>query len=150
MIALLVNPNNTNTKQNIASAEDRPRQGATAPDREGHRPRRDRDAFASLRPLHASALVVSADPFLSNQREQIATLASRHAVPAIYAWRESPRPAASSAMDRASRLLSPNGHLRRKVLKGAKPADMPVQQPTTFELVINLKTAQTLGLTVPQ
>src|SRR5258705_12781923 len=108
-------------------------------------------AFASLVQLHAGALVVGADPFLSGRREQLVALASRRAVPSIYAWREF---AASGglisygpSLTSAFRLV---GHFAGKVLKGAKPADLPVQQPTKFELVINLKTAEALGLTVPQ
>jgi putative ABC transport system substrate-binding protein len=107
-------------------------------------------AFASVVQLHAGALVVSADPFLSNRREQLVALASRHAVPAIYAWREF---AASGG------LISYGPSLRAafgligiyvgKILKGAKPSDLPVQQPTKFELAINIKTAKSLGLTVP-
>jgi putative tryptophan/tyrosine transport system substrate-binding protein len=107
-------------------------------------------AFASLVHLHAGALVVGADPFLTGRREQIVALASRHAVPSIYAWREF---AASgglisygASLTSAFRLLGPYAG---KILKGAKPADLPVQQPTTFELVINLKTAQALSLTIP-
>ena len=107
-------------------------------------------AFASLVQLQAGALLVAADPFLSLRREQLVELASRHAVPSIYAWREF---AASgglisygASLTSAFRLL---GHYAEKVLDGAKPADLPVQQPTTFELVINLKTAKALGLTVP-
>jgi putative ABC transport system substrate-binding protein len=108
-------------------------------------------AFASLVQLHAGALVVPGDPLLSSRREQIVALASRHAVPSIYAWSEfaaiggliSYGPSLMSAY----RLLGPYA---AKVLRGAKPAEMPLQQPTTFELVINLRTAKALGLTVPQ
>src|SRR5215467_11155973 len=107
-------------------------------------------AFASLVQLHAGALVVAGDPFLSSRREQLVALASRRAVPSIYAWREF---AASgglisygSSLTSADRLV---GHYAGKVLKGAKPADLPVQQQTTFELVIDLKTVKELGLSVP-
>ena len=108
-------------------------------------------AFASLVQLQAGALLVLADPFLSSRREQLVALASRHAVPSIYAWREF---AASgglisygASLTSALRLV---GTYAGKVLKGAKPAEMPVQQATTFQLVINLNTANALGLTVPQ
>jgi putative tryptophan/tyrosine transport system substrate-binding protein len=152
VIALLVNPNLANTKQNIASAEDFARaKGLQLPIVKATTAGEIEDAFASLPTLHASALIVSADPFLSNQREQIVALASRHAVPAIYAWREFAAAGGlisyGSSLPAAFRLM---GIYAGKILKGANPADMPVQQPTTFELVINLKTARALGLDIPQ
>jgi ABC-type uncharacterized transport system substrate-binding protein len=108
------------------------------------------DAFASLVQLHAGAFILGPDPFLNSRREQITTLAARHAVPAIYDLREN---AAAGGLISYGPSLTGTwrqvGIYAGRILKGAKPADLPVQQPTRFELVVNLKTAQTLGLTVP-
>src|SRR4029077_16203227 len=107
-------------------------------------------AFASLVQLHAGAFIRGPDAFLNSRREQITTLAARHAVPAIYDFREN-----AAAGGLISYGPSLPGTWRQvgiyvgKILKGPKPADLPVQQPTTFELVVNLKTAAALGLTVP-
>ena len=107
-------------------------------------------AFATLVQLHAGALVVRLRSVLHSRREQLVALAARHAVPAIYRVarvRCCRRP--DQLWTEPHRRLSPRSAFMRKILKGAKPADLPVQQPTTFELVVNLKTAKALGLTVP-
>ena len=107
-------------------------------------------AFASLVQLKVDALVVGTDPFFTSRREQIVSLASRYAVPAIYEWQEFA--AAGGLISYGTSLTAlyrEVGIYVGKVLKGTKPADLPIQQPTNFELVINLKTAKALGLTIP-
>jgi putative ABC transport system substrate-binding protein len=107
-------------------------------------------AFASLVELHAGGLLVSADGVFFALRDQIVALASRHVVPGIYAWREFA--AAGGLISYGPSLPAINrqqGIYAGRILNGAKPADLPVQQPTTFELIVNLKTAKALGLIVP-
>jgi putative ABC transport system substrate-binding protein len=97
----------------------------------------------------ADALFVSADPFFTDRRDQIVALAARHGLPAIYPWRQ-------YALAGGLASYGPNiadayrmiGRFAGRILKGAKPETIPVQEPNTFELVINLKTAKALGLTV--
>ena len=108
-------------------------------------------AFETVaRPDRPDALFVGPDSFNTLHREQIVGLAARHAIPAIYAWREFP--AAGGLISYGTRLADTYrqvGVYTGRILKGEKPADLPVAQPTKFELVINLKTAKALGLDVP-
>ena len=108
-------------------------------------------AFASLAQKRADALLVGPDPFFNNRRVQLATLAARHAVPAIYAVARVCRSRRADELRSEPRRTQYRqaGIYTGRILKGEKPADLPVLQPTKFEFVINLQTARTLGLDVP-
>jgi ABC-type uncharacterized transport system substrate-binding protein len=106
--------------------------------------------FASLAQLQAGAMVIASDPFLNSHSEQIAALALRHAMPTMHQFREFP--AAGGLMGYGGSITDSYrlvGEYTGRILKGEKPADLPVQQYTKVELIINLKTARALGLTVP-
>jgi putative tryptophan/tyrosine transport system substrate-binding protein len=107
-------------------------------------------AFASLVKLHADALVLGPDALFNNRREQIVALSARHAVPVISPWRELAAAGGLISYGPSFTAISRQvGVYAGRILKGEKPADLPVQRPTTFELVVNLNTAKALGLTLP-
>ena len=111
------------------------------------RPSEIETAFVDLVQQRADALQVSGDGYLLTQADQIVTLAARHAVPAIYAW--PPYTAVGGLMSYGTNIRDAwrqAGIYTGRILKGEKPADPPVQQVTKIDLVINLKTAKTLGL----
>jgi putative tryptophan/tyrosine transport system substrate-binding protein len=107
-------------------------------------------AFTAMVQQGADALLVMADPFFNNRREQLVALVARHAVPAVYEWREFAE--AGGLMSYGSSITEAHrqtGLYTGQILKGTKPADLPFQRAVKIELVINLRTAKTLDLTFP-
>lgn len=151
VIALLVNPNNANAEPIVRQLQEAAARGSMQVRvlKAGSEAEIDA-AFATLEQLPADALIVGPDTFFTTRRERIIALAARHAIPAIYSqsWfaRAGGLLAYGPSLQPAYRL---KGNYAGKILSGARPADLPVQQPTTFELLINIKTAKALGLDVP-
>jgi putative ABC transport system substrate-binding protein len=152
VIALLVNPNNPNAEPLLRDVEEAARaKGVKLLVLKAGTEDEIDAAFASLVQLQAGGLVLGADPFFNSRRDQLVSLTSRDAVPAIYNLRE--YATAGGLISYGTSLgavYRQVGISAGKILAGAKPAELPVEQPTKFELVINLKTARALGLTVPQ
>ena len=151
VIALLVNPINPGTERIIRDVQEAARtKRRQLPILKASTENEIDAAFTTLVQLPAGAVLVVPDPVFFSRREQLVALASRHAVPAIYTSREFA--ALGGLITYGSSLTGTWRQLGiyvGKILKGAKPADLPVERPTTFELVVNLKTANALGLTVP-
>lgn len=150
-IGLLVNPNNPNTVSDTKNVEAAARALRLQTHVVTARTERDFDAaFATLVEQRVGALFVAPDPLFLGGRDQLIGLAARHALPAIYDRRE--LVAAGGLISYGTDMTDAHrqaGIYAGRILKGAKPADLPVIQPTKFELVINMKTATALGVTIP-
>ena len=151
VLALLVNPNNPNAEPDTKDLQ-------AAAGALGHRlevlqasnEREIETAFAAAVERKVGALFINIDPFLFSQRELLVALAARDRVPTIYPFRE--MVVAGGLMSYGAsfpKAWRQSGLYVARVLKGAKPAELPVLQPTNLDLVINLKTAKTLGLAIP-
>jgi putative ABC transport system substrate-binding protein len=151
LVAMLVNPTRTSTQYELREVQ-------AAADKIGQQLRilsakTDRDidaAFATIVEQRIGGLIVHGDPFFTSRRDQIVPLTIRHAIPTIFAWREFTT--AGGLMSYGPSLRAAYGQAgiyTGRILNGAKPADLQVVQSTAFELVINLKTAKALGLTIP-
>jgi putative ABC transport system substrate-binding protein len=150
-VAVLVNPTNRNSEphaREITDAIEAAGQGAVVL----HALSADEfaDAFATLMQQKADALIVTADIVFTRAAKQLTALAARHRIPTIYQWREFVRDGGlisyGASLGDAVRHV---GVYTARILKGDKPSDLPVLQPTKFDLVINMKTARALGLTIP-
>jgi putative ABC transport system substrate-binding protein len=107
-------------------------------------------AFETLVQRRASALIVFSDAFFNSRREQFVALAAHHAVPTMYPWPDFTTAGGLISFGTSNpTMFRQVGVYAGRILKGEKPADLPIQQPTKFHLAINLKTAESLGLTVP-
>jgi putative tryptophan/tyrosine transport system substrate-binding protein len=150
-IALLVNPTNVLSKSETKDVQDAARLlGLHLHVLNASTEGQIDAAFAALVELRATALVVSVDTFLNNSRGQIVALAARYAVPAVYGVRDYVN--AGGLMSYGTDLIDvyrQQGIYAGRILKGARPADLPIQQVTKVALVINLKTAKALSLTFP-
>jgi putative ABC transport system substrate-binding protein len=150
-IGVLVNPHNPTTQAQVQELEEAARLLAIRLHIEKAGDERQIDAaFAAIVEQRPKALLVGADPFLTQRRDQIVALTARHRLPTIYGRREFVRAGGLISYDtNLADIYRQLGTYAGRILKGAKPADLPVQQATAVELTINLKTAKTLGLTIP-
>ena len=151
-IGVLVNPSNPSVRNQLDDIE----AAAHTTNLRVHIVRASTDgevarAFESVAHQRIAALLTSADPFFDTRREKLVALASRYAIPTMYHFREFAQAGglASYGID-APDVYRQVGVYVSRILKGARPADLPVLQATKFELVVNLKTAKALGLTIPQ
>jgi putative ABC transport system substrate-binding protein len=151
VVALLANPKLPETARTVSDAQEAARAlGQQLLVLEANTSSEINAAFATLRQRRADALLLGGDPFFSARRQQIVALATRDAIPDMYANREFVEDGGlmSYGNDVPDAYRRAGLHVGR-VLKGENPADLPVDQATKFEFVLNLKTAKALGLTVP-
>jgi putative tryptophan/tyrosine transport system substrate-binding protein len=151
VIALLINPTNPTAETEKTIAQDAARSlGLQLHVLSASNASKIEDAFRTLVEIRAEGLVVHVDPYFTNQFDQIVALATRHTVPAIYGWPEAP--IAGGLMSYGPSIAETYhlaGVYSGRIVKGEKPGDLPVQQVVKVELVINLKTAKSLGVTFP-
>jgi putative tryptophan/tyrosine transport system substrate-binding protein len=149
VITLLVNPDNPMADKHIRTTQEGAR--AKGIKLAVLKATTEGEINAAFEQLQTDALLVAADSFFGSRRDQLVALAARYGVPAMY-WR--PGFVAAGGLisygTDVDALFRQAGIYAGKILQGAKPADLPVQQPTLFKLVINLKTAKALSLTIPQ
>jgi putative ABC transport system substrate-binding protein len=150
IIALLVNSNTSVGKVQIRDVQEAARTlGQRLVVLDGSSDAKIEAAFAALAPQHVTALLVGADPFFDTRRERLVALASQHRMPAVYQFRE--YAVAGGLMSYGTSITDMYrlvGVYVGRILKGEKPANLPVMQVTKFELVINLKTAKALGVKI--
>jgi putative ABC transport system substrate-binding protein len=149
-IAALVNPSNPNAESDGDDLLSAGRSLGLTIDVVHVSNERDIDRFfATLAQRQASAFILTADPLFGRRVRQIVAMAADHAIPAMYIRRLFTNAGGLMSYGRGSAMFRQVGVYTGQILKGAKPADLPIVRPTKFELVINLKTAKALGLTVP-
>jgi putative ABC transport system substrate-binding protein len=151
LIAVLLNPTNANFQTQLRGVQDAARAlGQQVSILSANTEREIDVAFATATESRAGALLVASDPFFNNERDQVVALAARHAIPAIYEGREFVMTGGLASYGTSlADAYRQAGIYAGRILRGEKPADLPVVQPTQFEFVINLKTAKALGLEVP-
>jgi putative tryptophan/tyrosine transport system substrate-binding protein len=152
VFAMLVNPNFVDASDQLRGAQEAARAAGLQLHVINASTERDLDtAFARIAELRVGALLVSSDTFLFARLEQLVALAARYALPTIYNLREFAEAGGLMSYDTSiNDAYRQAGIYVGRILQGAKPGDLPVTQPTTYKLVINLKTAKVLGLTIPE
>jgi putative ABC transport system substrate-binding protein len=151
LIALLMNPDNLNYRVDVEASEAAAR-GPRAADstRNAKSPAEIDSAFEAIAQKHAGAVLVASDPMFLGQRDRLAALGIKHASRSSRGRANSPLRGPLSYGTSIAWMYREAGAYVGRILKGAKPSDLPVMQPTNFELVINLKTAKILGVAIPQ